>query len=181
MFLLSSLLSVPEWRSMALLTVIGAWFQVSHTRRHLLRAVWSPLLWGKQAKGRTELGLANSIPGDMNDIIYRQSIPLSPVFLLTTFLLQMKWEDWTFYFVTCFLQNVVVEWLTLLLRIREVPSYQISWSRVFVVFLSLLRRMSGYYLKIRPRPLPEKFFPIHRYSLITLSSTLCSLVTEKTS
>jgi hypothetical protein len=35
--------------------------------------------------------------------------------------------------------------------------------------------------KIRPWPLPTKSFPIHHHSLITLSSTLDSLVTEKAS
>jgi hypothetical protein len=38
----------------------------------------------------------------------------------------------------------------------------------------------GYYLKIRPRPLPAKPFSIH-HSLVILSSTLYSLRTEKAS
>jgi len=42
---------------MAVLTVIVAWFQVSHSVLHLLRAIWSPLLWGKQANAQTERGL----------------------------------------------------------------------------------------------------------------------------
>jgi hypothetical protein len=49
----------------------------------------------------------------------------------------------------CFLPNVVVEWLTLLLRIREVlgsnlsPGDRLSWLRFFVVFLSPSTRMPG--------------------------------------
>jgi hypothetical protein len=83
-------------------------------------------------------------------------------------------------------QNVVVECITLLLRFREVPGSNLGPKRPailiegFVVFLSPSTRMPGYYLK-RPRQLPTKSFPIHYHSLITLSSTLYTLVTEKAS
>jgi hypothetical protein len=49
------------------------------------------------------------------------------------------------------------------------------WLMFFVVFLSISRRMLGQYLKIRPRPLPTKSFPIHHHSFITLSQTLYNL------
>jgi hypothetical protein len=41
--------------------------------------------------------------------------------------------------------------------------------------------MPLYYFKTGPRPLAFKSFPIYRHSLITLSSTLYNLVTEKAS
>jgi hypothetical protein len=61
------------------------------------------------------------------------------------------------------------------------PGDLLFWWIFFVVFLTSSRRMPGYYLKIRPRPLPSTSFPIHHNSLITLSSALCSMVTEKSS
>jgi len=33
---------------MALLPLMSAWFQAGHTLLHLLRGIWSPLLWCKQ-------------------------------------------------------------------------------------------------------------------------------------
>jgi hypothetical protein len=69
-------------------------------------------------------------------------------------------------------RHVAVEWLTLLLRIREVPGANLGprtcySDRFFVVFPSPSRRIPGYCLKIRPRPLPYKSFAAH-HSLITL-------------
>jgi hypothetical protein len=58
------------------------------------------------------------------------------------------------------------------------PRWPAILIEVFVIFLSPSRRMLGQYLKIRPRQLSTKSFPIRRHSLI-LSSSLCSLVTEK--
>jgi hypothetical protein len=84
------------------------------------------------------------------------------------------------------ISHVVVEWLTLLLRIWEIPRLDSRprWPsiliEVFVVFISPSRRMPGEYLKISSRPLPTKSFPIHHHSLI-LSPTPYSLVTEKAS
>jgi hypothetical protein len=52
---------------------------------------------------------------------------------------------------------------------------------IFRGFLSPSRRMPGQYLKISPRPLPTKYFPIRYLSRITLSSMLYSLVTETAS
>jgi hypothetical protein len=40
-------------------------------------------------------------------------------------------------------------------------------------------RMPGQYLKISPRPLPTKSFPIQHHSLVTVSPTLYCLITEK--
>jgi hypothetical protein len=83
--------------------------------------------------------------------------------------------------------TIVVHWLTLLLRVREIPGSildpgdRLSWLRFLVAFLSPSSRMQGQYLKIRTRPLPTKSFPIHHHSFIILSSTLYSLVTEKLS
>jgi hypothetical protein len=51
------------------------------------------------------------------------------------------------HFLPSFPPNIVVEWLTLLLRIREFPSSifgpgeRLSWMRFFVVFLSASRRI----------------------------------------
>jgi hypothetical protein len=50
-----------------------------------------------------------------------------------------------------------------------------------MVFLSPSMRILGWYLQVRPRPLPTTSFPIHNHSLIILSWTLYSLVTEKAS
>jgi hypothetical protein len=83
------------------------------------------------------------------------------------------------------LPNVVVERITLLLRIREVPGsdlgpgYRLTWLRVFVVFLIPSRRIAGWYLKIITRSLPTKSFPIHHHPLMTLPSTPYRLVTKK--
>jgi hypothetical protein len=71
------------------------------------------------------------------------------------------------------LPNVVVERLTLLLRIREVSGSHLGpetgyLERFVVVFLSASNRMLGYYLKNWPRQIPSKSFPIH-HLLITLS------------
>jgi hypothetical protein len=52
---------------------------------------------------------------------------------------------------------------------------------VFMGFLSPSRQMLGQYLKIRPRPLLTKTFPIYHHSSVTLSSTLYSLRTENVS
>jgi hypothetical protein len=54
------------------------------------------------------------------------------------------------------------------------PGDRLSWLRVFVVFLSPSRRIPGYQLKIRPRPLPSNSFRfiIH---LLPYHSTLYSL------
>jgi membrane-associated phospholipid phosphatase len=56
--------------------------------------------------------------------------------------------------------------VALLHRIREVPGSNLTED--FRSFLSPSRRMSGYYLKIRPRPLSFKSFPLH-HLLIALS------------
>jgi hypothetical protein len=81
--------------------------------------------------------------------------------------------------------NAVVEWL-ILCPIREVAGSILGTGdrlliEFFVVFLSPSTWIAGYYLKIRPRPLPTKSFPIHCHSLIILSSTLYSLVAERAS
>jgi hypothetical protein len=85
------------------------------------------------------------------------------------------------------LPNVAVEWLTLLLRIREVPGSKLgpgdrlSRLRFFVVFLSPPGECRDKCLTIRPRPLPTISYPIHHYSFNTLLSMLYSLVSEKAS
>jgi hypothetical protein len=63
--------------------------------------------------------------------------------------------------------KVVVEWLTLLLRIREAPVSILGprYPEVFHDFLQSLQANVG----TVPRPLPTKSFPIH-HSLITLPS-----------
>jgi hypothetical protein len=77
--------------------------------------------------------------------------------------------------------------LTLLLCIREVLGSilghgdGLSGLSFLVVFLSPSRLMPGYCLKIRPRPLPIRSFPIHHLSPIIVSLTLHSLVTETAS
>jgi hypothetical protein len=75
--------------------------------------------------------------------------------------------------MTLWIPYVVVEWLIVLLRIREVPCLNLGpktgyTGMFFVVFLSPCRQMPGWYLKIRQRPLPSKSFRIH-YSRITPS------------
>jgi hypothetical protein len=70
------------------------------------------------------------------------------------------------------LPNIVVEWPTLLLRIREIPDSNLvpetGYSDCFRGFPQSLQRMPKYELKIRPRPLPSKSFSIH-HSLISPS------------
>jgi hypothetical protein len=63
-------------------------------------------------------------------------------------------------------ENVVVEWLTLLLLIWEVPGsylrpYTNYLGSCFVVFLRPSRQMSGSCVKIRKRTLPSRSFPNH--------------------
>jgi hypothetical protein len=77
--------------------------------------------------------------------------------------------------------NVVVEWLTILLCVRKVPGSNFGLETGytdlrFSCFSSSHQANSGIvgYLKIRPQPLPSKFFPI-RHLLITYYSTLNSL------
>jgi hypothetical protein len=77
--------------------------------------------------------------------------------------------------ITVFLPNVVLEWLTLLLRIRDVPGSNLgpgdwlSWLRFFVGLLSPSSRI--YYLKIRSRPLRTKI-------LSTLPLFTCDLIID---
>jgi hypothetical protein len=72
------------------------------------------------------------------------------------------------------LLNVVVEWLTLLLRILRVLGSNLGTEtgypelRFFIVFLSPSRKIPGLYLKIRPRPLSSTPFPIHYSPVILL-------------
>jgi hypothetical protein len=82
--------------------------------------------------------------------------------------------------------NVVDEWLTLMLRIREVPGSNLGPVAVyddwgFRGFTQFIEATAGIIPQIRPRPLPTKSFPINHHSLITVSSTLYTLVTEKAS
>jgi hypothetical protein len=78
--------------------------------------------------------------------------------------------------------NVVVERLTLLLRIREVPGSNLGLgnrlclSRFFVVFLSPSRRILEWRLKLGH----HRFLP-NPFPFIAILSTLCSLVTETAS
>jgi hypothetical protein len=72
--------------------------------------------------------------------------------------------------------NVVDEWLTLLLRIREVPG---SSSVRGPAFLSegfrgfpSSRQMPGYYLKIRTRTFLFTFFPIQHSPIILSFDTI---------
>jgi hypothetical protein len=60
------------------------------------------------------------------------------------------------------------------------PGDRSSWS-LFVVFPSHSRRIPGQHLKIKTRQLPIKSFPIHHHSVVVLSPTVYSLVTEKAS
>jgi hypothetical protein len=77
--------------------------------------------------------------------------------------------------------NVVVEWLTLLLRIREISTTLTGYSDLgFSWFSSVPGEFRAGTLN-EPRPLPTKSFPIRRHSLVPFSSTLSSLVTEKAS
>jgi hypothetical protein len=67
--------------------------------------------------------------------------------------------------------NVVVEWLTLLLHIREVPgSYLYPEAgylvRVFSWFSSVCGGKSRIVPRIRQRPLPFTYFPIHNSPII---------------
>jgi hypothetical protein len=82
--------------------------------------------------------------------------------------------------------NIVVDWLTLLLLIRELPGSilgpgdRLSWLS-FSSFSSVpLGECCDSTLKVG-RPLPTASFPINHHLLIMLSSTLCSQVTEKAS
>jgi hypothetical protein len=66
-------------------------------------------------------------------------------------------------------------------RFKSRPGDRLSWLRFFVVFSIPPGECRESTLKIRPRSLPTKSFQIHHYSLVTLSSTLYGLVTEKAS
>jgi hypothetical protein len=70
------------------------------------------------------------------------------------------------------MSSAIVSWLALLLRIREVPASNLGaetgYPEFFVVLLSSYRRIPGQHLKIGPRRLTSKSFPIHP-SLTTLS------------
>jgi hypothetical protein len=72
----------------------------------------------------------------------------------------------------CSLPNVVVEWLTPLLirdvRVQILAQRPVILTQVFLVFLSSSKRIPGYYVKIKPRPLPSRSFSVH-HPLITLS------------
>jgi hypothetical protein len=78
--------------------------------------------------------------------------------------------------------NVVVEWLTRLLRIREVPGSNLGpdtgyTDRFFVVFVSPSRQVLGWYLKLgHDRFLPHNFKLIY---LLPLHSELYSLSLKK--
>jgi hypothetical protein len=76
-------------------------------------------------------------------------------------------------------RNVVVGWLTLRLRaIKDVSGPETGYPEVFRGFLSPAKRMPGLFLKITPRPLPSKPFPIY-HPFITLSfDAIIILVTE---
>jgi hypothetical protein len=79
---------------------------------------------------------------------------------------------------TFMITNVLVEWLTLLLTIREVPGSNLGretgYPDFFLVLLSPSRLILGLYLIIFPRPLPSNSFLIcHLFSYFY--STLYSL------
>jgi hypothetical protein len=62
--------------------------------------------------------------------------------------------------------NIMVEWLTLLLRIQEVLDSNLGLKtsypeRFFMALLSPSRLMPGQYFKISPQLLPITFFQIH--------------------
>jgi hypothetical protein len=72
--------------------------------------------------------------------------------------------------------NVVVEWLTILLRIREVPGSnfgtKIGYSEFLCGFPQSLQATAGIYLKNRPRSLPSTPLPIYLSSItLTLEAT----------
>jgi hypothetical protein len=74
--------------------------------------------------------------------------------------------------------DIVVEWLTLLLRIPEFPGSNLGPETGYLEvfrrgFPQSVQANAGVVLTIRPRPLPSKSFTIHN-SLITLSFSLCS-------
>jgi hypothetical protein len=80
------------------------------------------------------------------------------------------WNDGLFQII---LPNIVVEWLTFLLRIREVSGSNLGPQTGypnygFRGFSSLSKRILGWYLQIWPQPLPSKSFPIH-HALVILS------------
>jgi hypothetical protein len=79
-----------EGGSVALLTAVGAWFQVSHTSLHLLHCCLITFIVSKQAKELTEHGPGNSILDDITSSC--QSIPLSSLFSVSyyTFHLQIE-------------------------------------------------------------------------------------------
>jgi hypothetical protein len=91
------------------------------------------------------------------------SPPWVATWILTVELTYEIWKSWC----RCFLGlNVVVEWLTLLHRIRVVPGSNIrpeigypDWSSSW--FFSVTPGNCRD-LKISPRPLPSKSFSIHR-------------------
>jgi hypothetical protein len=81
------------------------------------------------------------------------------------------------------LTNVVVEWLTLLFRIREVPGWNLSpetgYPEAFRRFAQSLQANAGKTTSFRPQPLPPTFFPINHSR--TTPSFDAIRVTEKTS
>jgi hypothetical protein len=82
------------------------------------------------------------------------------------------------------LTNVVVEWLTLLFRIREVPGWNLGpetdYPEAFRRFPQSLQANAGKTTSFRPQPLPPTFFPIN-HSRTTPSFDAIQRVTEKAS
>jgi hypothetical protein len=67
------------------------------------------------------------------------------------------------------------------LRFKSRTRQQAILIEVFRGFPQSLQAIDWIIPKIRPRPLAKKSFPIRHHSFITPSSTLYSLVTEKSS
>jgi hypothetical protein len=93
---------------------------------------------------------------------------------LTKFLRNPK-----FIFVFIRLPNAVGDWLTFLLRIRQVLGSNLDphagYSDCFRGFLSPSRKIPGHYLTVRPRPLHSTSFPIHLHIILSFDATYSEL------
>jgi len=67
--------------------------------------------------------------------------------------------------------TVMVEWLTLLFRIWEVPGSDFGYPELFSGFTQSLQANVGIIPQIKPRPLSSTSFPMH-LSLILSSDTI---------
>jgi hypothetical protein len=73
-------------------------------------------------------------------------------------------------------QNVAVKWMALLLRIQEVPGWNLSPEtdsfNIFCCFLQSHKKNSGMVHQIKPRPLPSTSFSIHNLLIILSLDTI---------